>query len=490
LNYLHHEKELKMNSNKIGISDIGIYIPSGRIKLDQLIRERVESSPKLARHLDRAAATTGQRAIRFPSPWEDTATMAAQAARDLLVRRGEAELAGLRFLVAGTETTVDHSKPVSAYVQGMLQRSGLEIPASLSSFQVQHACAGGTLSAVNVASLLAVGNRDDEFGIVVASDIARYQPESTAEITQGAGAISLLIEPGAKLIELDLATVGYCSQDVDDFFRPLGSTVAQVKGRYSMQVYQQSLKSAFLDHCRRAGEDPKTLLKATDLFVLHTPFRNMPELAMKSLLDEHLGLSGSEAEAFLRQRGFFRGLDPIADIGNTYSASMFLFLAFLLKDRFEALGEDIVGKRILLASYGSGNTMIVLSGTVAPMAPRVIESWDLERIFASACDAGMGDYEIWTAGPRAPGDYAAILGSVQVPTGAFYLSGVREDGYREYNYAADSQDWLPKAEEAAEPRRSVPAPVQGPRVSRPAAPQLRSDALYGSRDPTLLQLPG
>jgi hydroxymethylglutaryl-CoA synthase len=185
----------------------------------------------------------------------------------------------------------------------------------------------------------------------------------------------------------------------------------------------------------------------------------MPEVAMKSLLAEHLGLSMGEAEAFLRERGFYRGLDPIADIGNTYSASMYLFLAFLLKDRFEALGEGIVGKRLLLASYGSGNTMIVLSGTVAPMAPRVIESWDLARIFTSARDAGMGDYGLWMEGPRAPGDYAGILSSIQIPTGSFYLSGVREDGYREYNFSADPGAWLPKVETIVEPRRSVPVLV-------------------------------
>jgi hydroxymethylglutaryl-CoA synthase len=448
-----------MNHKSIGISDIGVYVPAPRMGLSHLIKERVQADSRLARHLERAVATTGQRAIRFPSLWEDTATMAAQAARDLLLRRSAEQLAGLRFLVAGTETTVDHSKPVSAYVQGMLQRSGLEIPSSLSSFQVQHACAGGTLSALSVAGMLAVGGRDDESGIVVASDIARYAAGSTAEVTQGAGAVGLLIEPNAKLLELDLSTVGYCSQDVDDFFRPLGSAVAQVKGRYSMEVYRQNLRSAFQDHCRRAGEDPKALLRGTDLFVLHAPFRNMPEMAMKGLLEEHLGLSASEAEAFLRERGFFQGVDPIADIGNTYSASMYLFLAFLLRQRFEALGEGIVGKRLLLASYGSGNTMIVLSGTVAPMAPRVIESWDLERVFACARDAGMGDYGIWMAGPRAPGDYTNTLGSIQVPTGAFYLSGVREDGYREYNFAADPRDWLPKVETAVEQRKRVLVPA-------------------------------
>jgi hydroxymethylglutaryl-CoA synthase len=445
-----------MNKHKIGISDIGVHIPTPRMDLEYLIRERVASDPKLARHMDRAVSTTGQKAIRFPNLWEDTATMAAQATHNVLSRKTDGELSGLRYLVAGTETTVDHSKPVSAYVQGMLQRAGMEVPSSLSSYQVQHACAGGTLSLIGVASMLATSRRDSEFGVVMASDIARYHAASTAEITQGAGAVSLLVEQAPKLIELDLGTVGYCSQDVDDFFRPLGSSIAQVKGRYSMEVYQQNFESAFQDYCERNGEGPREMLDSTDMFVLHAPFRNMPEIAMRKLLGLHLGMSIEEADAFLAERGFFSGVDPIAQIGNTYSASMYLFLAFLLRERYEIMGESLVGKRVLLASYGSGNTMVVMGGTVAPSAPQVIESWDLDQIFASARQSTMDDYLIYTAGPYADSEYAKLLSSIRVPTEAFYLSGVRQDGYREYNFAADARDWLPEREASVDLRRPVP----------------------------------
>ncbi|MBN1834856.1 MAG: hypothetical protein JW820_03335 [Spirochaetales bacterium] len=443
-----------MKDRKVGISDIGIHIPSPRMDLGYLIQERVASDPKLARHMERAVATTGQRAMRFPSLWEDTATMAAQATRALLLRRSQEQLAGLRYLVAGTETSVDHSKPVSAYVQGMLQRSGLELPNSLSTYQVQHACAGGTLSVAGVGGMLALSNREGESGVVMASDIARYRAASTAEITQGAGAVSLLVEPKPRLLELDLSTVGFCSQDVDDFFRPLGSPIAQVKGRYSMDVYQQNLEAALLDHCDRMGEDPRSLLEATDMFVLHTPFRNMPELAMRKLLKLHLGLSAEEAHAFLEARGFFQGLDPIADIGNTYSASMYLFLAFLLRERYELMGKRIIGRRLLLASYGSGNTMALVTGRVAASAPEVIAAWDLESVFTCSRDATMDDYLIWTAGPYADGEYAKLMSSLQVPAEAFYLSGVREDGYREYKFVADARNWLPEREAPVDLHRS------------------------------------
>ena len=63
---------------KLGIGDIAVYVPRQMMRLTDLVRRRGEEDPKLARHMSRAVQYTGQTAIRFPKPWEDTATMAAQ----------------------------------------------------------------------------------------------------------------------------------------------------------------------------------------------------------------------------------------------------------------------------------------------------------------------------------------------------------------------------------------------------------------------------
>jgi hypothetical protein len=68
----------------------------------------------------------------------------------------------------------------------------------------------------------------------------------------------------------------------------------------------------------------------------------------------------------------------------------------------------------------------------------------------------MDDYLIYTAGPYADSEYAKLMSSIRVPTDAFYLSGVREDGYREYKFAADARDWLPEREASVDLRRPVP----------------------------------
>jgi hydroxymethylglutaryl-CoA synthase len=445
-----------MGNKKIGISDINIYIPPPKLELGVLIEKRSEDNPRLARHLDRALRVTGQKTIRFTDVWEDSATMAAQAAYGLLKGKDPVTLSNLRHLVVGTESGLDHSKPLSAFVQGMLQRSGLEIPESLSSFQVQHACAGATLSLLSVGGLLGMSNRSAESGLVIATDVAHYETETTAEVTQGAGSVALLVETAPRLLELDLSTIGMCSRDVDDFFRPLGSATAKVKGRYSMEQYWANLEEAFLDHAQRIGELPSEALEATDFFVLHTPFRNMPESAMNVLLHRHLNLDEHQIREFLEKRGFYRGVDPLARVGNIYSGSMYFFLASLLNDRFKEMGDKIVGKRMLLASYGSGNTMIVYSAKVAEGAPEVIRGWDFDRIFRNARDADFAAYQRWTEGVHGRGDYENLLKDVAVPPESFYLSGIREDGYREYAFAADVRDWISQREAPVDLRRRVP----------------------------------
>lgn len=425
-----------MAQTNVGISDIAVHIPSSRIDLETIVDYRVKADPEFERRIRRAVEKTSQRSIRFPQPWEDSVTLATQAAYALLRDRSPEDLARMRYIGVGTETTVDQSKPIAAYVEGALQRSGVPIPDTLSTFQVQHACAGGTVAMLGIGSLLAMNPERKESGLVVTTDVSRYAAPSTAEITQGAGAVSLLVENNPKLVSLDLATQGLCSRDVDDFFRPNGSVIAKVKGGYSIQCYNDALDIAFADHCARRGEDPKDVLLNTDLFVLHVPFKMMAMTALQRLLKNQLGLTDEEALAFMNQRGFEQSLEPTTRIGNVYTASTFLAMAFLLKQRYEALGDQIIGKRVLLASYGSGNTMIVLSGTVMPEAPQVIASWDLDAVWREESPRPLYEYEKWLEAPY-PRECLNTLYKVgDIPTDRFYLAGIREDGYRDYQFKA------------------------------------------------------
>lgn len=424
-----------MVSKTVGIGDMALYVPSPMISLETILRKRSAADPAFERRLRRAIEATDQLSIRFPRPWEDSVTMASQAARNLLLRREN--LSGMRYLAVGTETSVDMSKPIAAYAQGALQRSGTAVPREISTFQVQHACAGGTISLTGVGALLQAAGRPEEFGVVVSSDVARYATPSTAEITQGAGAVAMRVEQDPRLLELDLTTVGLASDDVDDFFRPLASVTARVKGRYSVDCYNDALEAAFLNHTTRLGADPVETLRSTDIFVLHVPFYRMAVTGLTRLLEKRLDMDHEAVQEFLTERRFFEGIEASRHIGNIYSGSIFMSLMYSLWNRYRSDGEDIIGKSVLLASYGSGNTMTVVRGTVAPGAAKVLASWDLQSILDAAVSVDFSEYEKFIAREQYDLSFGPVTDGAEVSAGSFYLADIREDGYRDYRFTTE-----------------------------------------------------
>lgn len=418
--------------NSIGISDMAFHIPRPSLDLSRIVALRGADNPAQRRRLERGLETTGQKIMRFPSPWEDTVSMAANAAQRLLERRPDNEDRQVRFIVSGTETSVDFSKPVSSWVQGMLERSGRRLSRNLATFQVQHACAGGTLGLLSAAALLLASGRPDERGLILCSDIARYECPSSAEITQGSGAAALLLDPQARLVGLDLAGLGFSSQDVDDFFRPLDSVTARVKGQYSMQCYHLAAESAFLDFCSRTGQTPAGALQAHDYLVFHVPFARMAYTAARHLLTTFGGLMDGEIDQNLADRGFFEPLEYTARTGNTYTASVWLNLAATLACEYRRIGPAIAGRKILISSYGSGNVMVVLSATISPEAPAILSGWDLDAQIGPGQEASLDQYLAWIGSGHAGGPWSEP--DVVPPGGLHYLAGIREDGFREYAF--------------------------------------------------------
>lgn len=421
-----------MSYPPVGLDDLALALPRNRIDLGALAARRITQDPALEKHLNRALASTGQRTMRFPGITEDTVTLAAEAFRALLEGNPQFDPRTMRFLALGTETSVDMAKAGSAYVLGLMQASGYPLPSHLSTYQIQHACAGGALGLITIASFLQAAGRDGDSAVVLASDIARYKAPSTAEVTQGAGASALLVARNPGLIELDLPSTGFSSHDVDDFFRPLGSVIAKVRGGYSLSCYHETLDEAFTDHCHRAGVSPREELESIDAFFLHTPYSQMPVSAMEKLLGKHAGLDPAGVQDFLESRGFLASLQAAAEVGNLYTGSLFLSLASGLVERVRAWGPGTPGKKVLLASYGSGNTMAVVTGRMAPRATEVVGRWNLDRVLNDFVDPPFETYQAWLDTVRTPENYPALLAASPPPPGRFALTNLREDGYREY----------------------------------------------------------
>src|SRR2546422_7717896 len=104
---------------QIGIDAVGISVPHAYLDLADLAQARGIPASKYVEGL-------GVRRMAVAAPWEDPVALAANAARRLFVTSG-ADPGQVGLCVVGTETAVDHSKPIAAWLHrldGVPPRAG------------------------------------------------------------------------------------------------------------------------------------------------------------------------------------------------------------------------------------------------------------------------------------------------------------------------------------------------------------------------------
>lgn len=373
----------------VGIEALGMAIPQRYLDLADLAR---------ARGVDPAKFTLGLGALEMavPEPGEDTAALAATAAARLL-RANQIDPARIGMLIVGTETGVDHSKPVASYVQGMLG-----LPRTVRTFDTQHACYGGTAALVSSASWVASGAARGKAALVICSDLARYGLKTAGEPTQGGGAVAMLISERPAILSLDLGISGVGSADVHDFWRPLGRREALVDGHYSIQCYLDALSTAYRGWrslALEAGMLAPGGLPSEQLarVLYHVPFCKMAKKAHEQLRKCDLEDFGSEAdkaaeaargpESFSRQVS--SSLALCARVGNVYTGSLYLGLLGLLHGE----AAKLAGQRLGLLSYGSGCCAEFFSGVIGAEAAARVQALDLDALMAGRTRVSVEEYE-------------------------------------------------------------------------------------------------
>lgn len=384
---------------RIGIHTLGIAIPRRYVDLADLARARGVDPGKYLHGL-------GAREMAVAEPGEDTVALAALAGRRALAASGiPREHFGL--LVVGTETGVDHSKPVASFVHGLLQ-----LPAAMRVYDTQHACYGGTAGVMTAVEWIASGAADGRAALVVCSDIARYGVGTPGEPTQGAGAIAMVISANPALLELDLGVSGTASTHVHDFWRPLGRREAQVDGHYSVQCYLEAVAAAYRGWRDRAVA--RDLIQGNGLvseglarICYHVPFCKMARKAHLHVRRCDLEDAGAPWDVLGEEdRGlaaFTEQVEPsltlCAQVGNVYTGSLYLALAGLL----HAQAANLTGRRIGLFSYGSGCTSEFFSGVVARRASQMIAETNIAGLLAARERISIAEYErIMALPPTAP----------------------------------------------------------------------------------------
>lgn len=317
---------------KVGIDALCFYTPRYAFDLKDLAEARGVDPEKFHVGL-------GQRTMSLAPPGEDVVTMAANAAAQILNKEDKD---CIELILFATESGVDYSKAAGIYVHRLLELSN-----HCRIIELKQACYSGTC-AIQL-SLPFLREHPEKKVLVLMSDLARYGLNTSGESSQGGGAIALLLSANPRILAIE-PEYGVVTEDVMDFWRPHYLDEALVDGKYSTKIYLQMLEKSWRQY-QTASFRP---FSAHNYFCYHTPVPRLVEKAHHYLAK----LNGVE-----------ESLDRIApaleygrDIGNCYTASLYISLASLL----EHSSKDLAGARIGFYSYGSGCVAEYFSGIVQP----------------------------------------------------------------------------------------------------------------------------
>jgi hydroxymethylglutaryl-CoA synthase len=382
----------------VGIHAIAFDIPRIYLPIETLAQARAIEPEKLILGL-------GLKKMTFTDTYQDTVTMAANAALKLIRQEG-LQPEEISRIYVGTESGVDSSKPVASYVIQLLeQQLGPRVFANCDAVDLTFACIGAVDALQN--SLDYVRLNPNKKAIVIAADYAKYDLESTGEYTQGAGAIALLITSNPNLLIFESA-VGVGTEGVFDFFKPRrtvskatalnddsnpewnGVLEAEIQlfkeqpvfdGQYSNQCYINRITEAY-EHFKKENNQPGKVYEQWEGIFMHLPYcfqgrRTFVEIFAKEnpeLLAQQPGENAKEQWKALSKSPEYKSLvnskiapSEIASgqVGNIYTGSIFLGMLSALS--YHATQQtDLTGKKVGFIAYGSGSKSKVFEATVAP----------------------------------------------------------------------------------------------------------------------------
>ncbi len=349
-----------------GIASIGLHLPPLALPLTELAGLRGQDPDKFLLGL-------GCQEMALCPPGFGVVELAVGAAERAL-RRWDGDRQQIGLIAVGTETAKDMSRPLSAWVADEI---GLRGP--VRSYEVKHACYGGTLALRQALEWRASGAAAGKAALVIAADVALYAPRDPGEPTQGAGAVAMVIdEPGIAAV--DVVSHPW-SEPAFDFWRPVGESFPRVDGPFSLDCYKRAT-----EHCFRAliaDGDAAECLSELKAVCFHVPFPKMVKKAFFHL-GESLGLDREWTAAYFADK-----VEPAMGwnrrIGNSYTASLWTSVA-------EALAGLEAGRRLAAFSYGSGFGAEVLTLEAGPQATAGAWARDVEEDLGSREYLDAGSY--------------------------------------------------------------------------------------------------
>ena len=307
---------------RIGIDKMAFATTNDYLDLVELAKERGVDPNKFTIGI-------GQDLQAVVPPTQDIVTLGATAAKKLLTPELEKNIS---TVIVATESGIDNSKASAIYIKHLLGLSDFT-----RTVEMKEACYSATAAIQFAKGVVALNPQ--ETVLVIAADIARYGLNTPGEVTQGAGAVAMLVSRNPHILTLEDTTVAY-SKDIMDFWRPLYATEALVDGKYSTNVYIEFFLQTFTRYQQLTGRNLADFAALT----FHMPFTKMGKKGLEGLLKDRNDEVAQRLRTQLTASQLFS-----RQVGNLYTGSLYLSLMSLLQN------SDLkAGSRIGLFSYGSG----------------------------------------------------------------------------------------------------------------------------------------
>jgi hydroxymethylglutaryl-CoA synthase len=412
---------------KIGIDAIAFDVAKIHLPIKTLANARNIDPEKLEKGL-------GLLKMTLPDTHQDTVVFGANALTKLILEN-QINLSEIARIYVGTESAIDSSKPIASFLVNLIEEKfGENTLSECDVVDFTFACIGGVDAMQNCIDFVTLN--PTKKAIVVTSDIAKYDLNSTGEYTQGAGAVALLIASNPRIIAFEnhWAT---STKGVFDFFKPyrtlskseitgnknndswFDNLEAEIEihkdqpvfeGQYSNQCYMDRTRNAYFSF-KKIKNTSETIYNSWESIVMHLPYafqgrRMLSEIyaldAENSVVSENDTAvdyqnklkeisKTDEYKAFVTQK-----LQPAelasSLIGNLYTGSIFMGLLSTLAHFYDT-NKDVSGKKFGFLAYGSGSKSKVFEGTIQPDWKLALAKVKLFETLENSAEIGFDTYE-------------------------------------------------------------------------------------------------
>jgi len=459
-----------------GIDDIALYIPRLYVDATDFAAFRGIDPAKLQKGL-------GVSQMSIVDTNQDPACLAANACLKIM-QKNKLSPDDIGRLYVSTESAFDESKAMNSYVIGMLEQVyGHGSFEHCGGVETKFACVSGSYALYDNTNWIRAGEAEGKHALVVVSDIAKYDLGSSGEMTQGAGAVVMLLNDKPRLLAFDPKSTATSIKDEYDFYRPFGKETPIVHGQYSNLLYLIQVKKALESYKKKVFanniiklKEGECVLDHIDYLNMHLPYSNMGKKALAYLVRhewrtlprwkkiiKNIGMEEpvpkdprGTIESVLADSEFmqndhiftkkFASTEEYQDvyesklassliaskiIGNLYTASLYLGFRSSLEFEYQK-GINLEGKRIGFGSYGSGSSAMVFSGVIQPEFEQVVKEMNLEAEIGPRKKLSLEDYEAIHE------NKLGVNQSILEPTKEFVLISVETDsesrGERKYRF--------------------------------------------------------